>query len=301
MKDLPQCQGINSPGSWRAISDAPIPVRPRGLDERSLSDITRSFPVHPLYSSTGPVPEEEHTATAHIEQPFEETQQSFFDTWKFCLLVTILHALWCYFCHLARQCATTARKRRLRDRPNLKRDKHQEKAAEAKKTSEDDERWFYINAFLLPQTVVAFVQSLGCDDKADKIDRGIICTIVVAYCFLASRLQRLTIDVQAEEDEEARPPEKVDLDMRTLRKYTRNLVKRLVKVSRQSAPKAAPPEIPQQQKNPAQHLSGHLLVESSSLCGCGQSCRHHGQNIGSHMSTTGYPSLEFYAIRIFGR
>ncbi|KAL8768359.1 MAG: hypothetical protein Q9209_005393 [Squamulea sp. 1 TL-2023] len=240
MKDLPQCQNINSPDFWRATSDTAIQVRPRSLEERSLSYITHLFSVPSLYSSTGSAPEQEHTATAHIHQSFEKIPESFFDTWKFTLLVAVLYALWCYFCDSVRRRATTARKRRLKDRPNLKRDKHQEKAAEARETSKGDERWFFLEAYLLPQTLLAFVQSLGRNDKASKIGRGIVCTIVVAYCFLASRIQRLRIDVQAEEDEEARPREKIELDMRTLRKYTRNLVKRLIKVSRQSAPRAAP-------------------------------------------------------------
>lgn len=245
MKNLPQCKTVDSPQFWQSTSESPTQIRPRGLREFDLFNITRSSQQPSSYSHSGYAPVLELDAAATPKQdPLEETPHSFLHTWKFFLLTVSVQILWCRFCDSFNRRATAARKRRLKHRPNLKRDKHQEKAAIGKKSTKEDERWSYITACVLPQFLWSFVLSLVRDDKVDKVFNGTISIMIIAYWFLDSRLQRLRIEVQVEEDEEARPPEKSELDMRTLRKYTQYLVRRLIKTSVRSAAEAAPTRDP---------------------------------------------------------
>ncbi|KAL8676470.1 MAG: hypothetical protein Q9186_007013 [Xanthomendoza sp. 1 TL-2023] len=232
MQHLPQCQNIDSPQFWRPISDSAAHLRPRSLGGPSLSNITRPAQPPSSHSDAGAASKQApDAATTRSQEPLEDTPSSFFDTWKYGLLVALFQFLWCYYCDSILQRATTARKSRLKDKPNLKRDKHEEQAAKGKKTCVEEGGWSYVVAYVLPHLLLRFVRSLASDQKADQACYGILCMMIVSYTFFASRLQKLRNDAQVEEDEEARAPEKTELDMRTIRNYTRSLVRRLIKSS----------------------------------------------------------------------
>ncbi|KAL8688531.1 MAG: hypothetical protein Q9224_004860, partial [Gallowayella concinna] len=222
MQHLPQCQNIDSPQFWRPTSDSAAHLRPRSLGGPSLSNITRPAQPPSSHSDAGAASKQApNAATTRSQEPLEDTPSSFFDTWKYGLLVALFQFLWCYYCDSILQRATTARKSRLKDKPNLKRDKHEEQAAKGKKTCVEEGGWSYVVAYVLPHLLLRFVRSLASDQKADQACYGILCMMIVTYTFFASRLQKLRNDVQVEEDEEARAPEKTELDMRTIRNYTR--------------------------------------------------------------------------------
>ncbi|KAL8806276.1 MAG: hypothetical protein Q9182_001423 [Xanthomendoza sp. 2 TL-2023] len=201
-------------------------------------------------------------AKVRSEEPLEAKPQTFFDTWKYVLLIACLQFLWCIYCESILQRATAARKCRLKDRPNLKRDKHEEQAAKGKKTSVEEDGLSYVIAYVLPQMLLGFVRSLAHDKKAEQGCYGILCIMIVMYTVFSSRLQRLRNDVQVEEDEEARPPKKTDLDMRKIRNYTRSLVRRLIKSSgrRTAAAAAAPASDSTAKEAESTHATGMILA-----------------------------------------
>ncbi|KAL8802947.1 MAG: hypothetical protein Q9200_006410 [Gallowayella weberi] len=194
------------------------------------------------------------------QEPLEEKPQSFFNTWKYFLLIVCLQFLWCTYCDSVLQRATAARKCRLKNRPNLKRDKQQEQTAKGKTTCLEDNVLSYVIAYVLPQLLLSFVRSLAHGKKVEQSCLGILCIMIIMWAFFASRLQRLRNDVQVEEDEEARPSEKTELDMRKIRNYTRSLVQRLIKSSRKRRAAAAPASDSTAKEAVSAYVTGMILA-----------------------------------------
>ncbi|KAL8930623.1 MAG: hypothetical protein Q9208_000494 [Pyrenodesmia sp. 3 TL-2023] len=101
-------------------------------------------------------------------------EQNIFDTSKFGLLIILLQSIWhCVRDRTVLYGNATARNRRLQNRPNLKRDKHKEKAAKRTKVCNEDEHRFQIMTLFLPQAVLSFVHSLSSDKSSNKAPSGL--------------------------------------------------------------------------------------------------------------------------------